>query len=217
MNNEYYVLLGDVVKSYKINDKTQFEEKLIKTCLNLNKIYNESIHTEIKLFRGINELGGVLYEFDHIYEIVDRINKDIRPHKIRIVLVKGPIDSGINSGDFSRMSGSGIHKASVLMRFLKSEKALFRILTGDKILDNLITNNINLILLIKGQRTDRQLEILEEYDKLENQELTGEKFGILHQTVSVHLRKAHWSLIKNAENRLKEAIDIYSKNLKKDK
>jgi hypothetical protein len=209
MNNEYYIFLGDVVKSQKIKNKAEFGDKLVQTCIEINNLYNKDFFVDIKLLKDINEIGGIIKNFKDIYRIADLFNQAIRPEKIRIVLYKGPIEIGLNSNDFLKMSGYGIHQAYTVMGFLKKEKVLFRMVTGDKVLDNLITNNINFILYIKGQRTDRQVEIVNVYDKIQNQALTGEKFGVIPQTVSSHVVKSKWSMIRIAEDRLNDALSKY--------
>jgi hypothetical protein len=209
MNNDYYIFLGDVVKSRKIKKKAEFRDKLDQTCFEINDLYNKDFFVDIKLLKDINEIGGILENFKDIYKVVDHFNQAIRPEKIRIVLYKGPIEMGLNSNDFLKMSGYGVHQTYTVMGFLKKEKVLFRMITGDKVLDNLVTNSINFILYIKGQRTDRQVEIVKVYDKIQNQALTGEKFGVIPQTVSSHVVKSKWSMVRIAENRLNDALSIY--------
>jgi hypothetical protein len=211
MNYDLFVIGLDVVWSRKIKNAISFQEKLFEICKEINKDYKNDIHAKFRPIKGIDELGAVLNSIEHIYEIFSKFNMKIYPEQIRMVVIQDSITSGVDSRDITLMAGPAIHKSGVIMGFLKKERNLFRIISGNKALDNLTTNSINLIMYLKNKRTPKQIKIIEEYEKVEKQYIVGKKMGISRHAVSYHLKKSNWRLVKFAEIRLKESLKYYTK------
>ncbi|MBI5458122.1 SatD family protein [Methanobacterium sp.] len=206
MNREGHVLLGDIVSSKKIKNRAKFQKKLMKACDAINQAHNDNIIAEMKIIKGSDEIGCLLGNLAPLYDIIDGISNDLYPVKIRFVLVNGKIDTGFETKDISQMDGPAFHQASKLIMDLKKEKLIFNMSTSNKILDILITNNINLIYLLKKRWSSAKLEIIHSYERWGDQRKVASKLGISQQTVSYHLMSSNWKEIKKMEAELNQSL-----------
>ncbi|MDZ4170943.1 MAG: SatD family protein, partial [Methanobacteriaceae archaeon] len=60
MEKKMYVLLGDVISSRKIKNRTSFQKNLENTYNKLNKKYEKDLFAEFKILKGLDEIGCVL-------------------------------------------------------------------------------------------------------------------------------------------------------------
>lgn len=206
MENNFYVLLGDVVSSRAIQKRPEFQQILIQACNETNKFYKMDILAPMEIIKGSDEIGCVLTNISHLYEIIGHLLSKLGSQKMRFVLVKGVIDTGITSKKISMMDGPAFHKASNLMSYLKKEKMIFKMDTGNKKIDILITNNINLIQILKSTWSHKKLEIVSEYGKLKDQKKVARKLELPQQTISYHITSSKWKEIKLIETNLKEVL-----------
>ncbi len=202
MTKEGYVLMGDIISSKKINDRAKFQEKLIEVCNVINQTHKNDIIAKMKIIKGADEIGCVLRSLSPLYDIIDGILSDLYPIKIRFVLVYGKIDAGFATNDISQMDGPAFHQASQLMDDLKREKLILKIVTSNKILDTLISNNINLIYILKEKWSPTNIGIIRAYEKWNDQRKVAKELGISQQTVSYHLKSSNWKEIKKMEKEL---------------
>jgi len=208
MSREGYVLLGDIVSSKKIKDRAQFQEKLIRACNFINKHHKNEIIAKMKIIKGSDEIGCLLKNLAPLYNIIKEIGEILYPVKIRFVLVKGIIDTGFLTNDISRMDGPAFHRASELMNDLKKEKLILNISTSNNLGDALISNNINLIYLVKGRWSPTKREIIEAYERWGDQRKVASKLKITQQTVSYHLKSSNWKQIKKIEIKLNRSLKV---------
>ncbi|MBM4241878.1 MAG: hypothetical protein FJ150_09510 [Euryarchaeota archaeon] len=211
MKPSFYVLLGDVISSRKIKNRDKFQKKLINTCDEINNAHKNDIYAKMKIIKGTDEIGCLLTDISSLYEIIEHTSKRLDPNILRFVLIKDEIDTGLDSKDISKMDGPAFHKASRIMFSLKKEKLIFHMETGNYIIDSLITNNINLIYLIKNRWSSKKIQIINEYETIKDQRKTAERLGIAQQIVSYHLKSSNWKEIKEIEKNLKEIIMTYAK------
>ena len=206
MTWEGYVLLGDVISSKKIKDRAKFQEKLIKTCNAINQAYNDDIIANMKIIKGSDEIGCILGNLAPLYEIINRLFDDLYPVKIRFVMASGKIDTGFETEDISQMDGPAFHQASKLIMDLKKEKLIFNMLSSNKIMDTLLTNNINLIYLLKKRWSQEKIDIINAYERWSDQRKVASKLGISQQAVSYHLISSNWKEIKKMEAKLNQSL-----------
>lgn len=200
------VLLGDVISSKKIKNRAKFQEKLINICKSINQTFNDDIVANMKIIKGSDEIGCILGNLAPLYEIINRLSDDLYPVKIRFVMVSGKIDTGYETKDISQMDGPAFHQASKMIMDLKKEKLIFNMLSSNKILDTLLTNNINLIYLLKKRWSHEKLEIIKAYERWGDQRKVASKLGISQQTVSYHLTSSNWKEIKKMEAKLNQSL-----------
>ena len=209
MKEDLFVLLGDVISSKKLENRENFQNKLINGCNTINEKYKSNIYSYMNIIKGSDEIGVVLKDLSEFYSIINVISNTIGPNLMRFVLVKGQIDTGLDQREISRMDGPAFHKASNLMNMLKHEKLIFKMDTGDPIFDKLVTNNINLIYLIEKKWSPKKINIIHDYEKIGDQQSVAAKYGIKQQDVSYHLNSSNYGEIKNIKTDLELVIKSY--------
>lgn len=210
MKQKFYVLLGDVISSSKIRNREEARKKLARACNEVNNVYAKDIRADFKILKGIDEIGGVLSTMRNIYNIITTILWQLYPNLIRFVLVFDYIDTAIDTGDIAKMDGSAFHKASNMMPLLKKSKLMFDMRVGDKMIDNSITGQVNLILLLKKNWSAHQNRIVREYKKTKNQYEVAKKLGTTQQSVSNTLNRSMWKEIKSIEEKLNDMLEEYA-------
>lgn len=210
-NKEFYVLLGDVVSSRKIKNREKFQNHLINTYSELNQLYEADLYAKLDIIKGSDEIGCVLHRIDHLYEIISSILNKLNPHYMRFVCVKGIVDAGISTKKISQMDGPVFHKASDLMDSLKKEELIFRMNTENRVIDSLVTNNINLVYLIKSKWSLKKFKIINEYERSKDQVSTAEKLNLTPQVISYNLKSANWNEVHRIETDLKESLKLIAR------
>ncbi len=210
MRKRLYVVLGDVVSSRRLVDRREFQNKLEKTCEEINKAYAEDIYAEFKILKGTDEIAGVLSDLSNIYKIVSTIEEQLYPNYMRFAVVLDHIDTALESRDAALMDGPAFHKASDIMNKLKKSKLMFDMSVSDKLIDTAISGQINLILLLKKNWSPKQRLIVGEYEKTKNQSKIAKKLGITQQAVSKILGRSMWKEIKTIEGKLNQILRSYS-------
>lgn len=208
---ELYLILGDVVSSRDIEDKTAFQKKINNTIQRINHIYRNDIYADFKILKGIDEIGGVLLSVANSYEIVTFINDCLHPDAMRFVVVRGQIEIAYETQDVSKMDGPVFHKAASLMAQLRKSGSLFVIYTGNDVTDPLFSDIANLILTQKYDWYPHQVKVVSEYRYLKNQKKVAQKLGITQQAVSKVLRYVNWKEIARVEQEINLLLARYDK------
>ena len=206
---ELYLVLGDVVSSREIEDKTAFQKKLHNAIETINRIYRKDIYADFKILKGIDEIGGVLLSVANSYEIVASINDYLHPDAMRFVILRGKIEIGLETQDVSQMDGPVFHKAAALMAQSRKSESLFVISVGFDEIDTLVSNIINLILAQKYNWYPHQAAVVREYRYLKNQKKVAEKLGLTQQAVSKVLKYLNWKEIAQVEQEIDSALGKY--------
>ncbi|MEW6011621.1 MAG: SatD family protein [Euryarchaeota archaeon] len=206
-SNEFYLLLGDVLSSRKIKNREKFQSKIIESSSKLNNIYEKDFYAKLSIIKGSDEIGAVLVNLRPVYPIINFLSQYLYPNYLRFVVVKGAIDTSVSTKDVSKMDGPVFHQAADYMLSLKQEKLIFKMDTQNFITDTLISNNINLLYLLKKKWSPSKNRIIAQYKKTRKQKLTAEKLGLKQQTVSYHLQSAQYKEIEKIEQNLMEVFN----------
>lgn len=204
-----YVVLGDVVQSRDIDDRNEFQDRLRTACDHVNQQFDRDIYARFQMLKGVDEVGGVLASASNIYAIVKYLFDDLDPHRLRIAVVYDEVDVGIETRVVSEMDGPAFHQADGLLDSIEQTGLLFDMQTGRKHLDLAVADEINLLLAMRQQWTDRQREVVNQYEQYENQYEVADELGISQQAVSKTLSKASWPLIEHVEKRLEQILQEY--------
>lgn len=215
MRSRYFVLLGDVVSSRTIEDENAFQHRLEMACDRINERFRQEILAALKIIKGIDEVGVVLKRIDNFYALLSDLVMQIFPQRMRFALVYDYIDVALESGDVSRMDGPSFHKASTTIEKIKRSRLSFGMAVYDDVLDAAIESQINLILLLKSQWTEKECRVIKEYERVGNQNVVAANLGVSQQAVSKVLRQSYWKEIKVLEEKLNYVIASYSQRLPK--
>lgn len=211
MAKKLYVMSGDVISSRLIIKKEAFQEKLERICLRLNTDYSSDLYAEFKILKGIDEIEGVLSNISKTYEIITSILEQLYPYSMRFAFVLDSIDTAVETHDTSKMDGPAFHKASDILKELKKSKLIFAMSTGNDITDNLISGEINSIILLKKNWSAKQHMIVRKYKETGNQGEVAKELGITQQAVSKALTRSMWKEIGYIEEELNHALENMEK------
>jgi len=213
MTQKLYVMLGDVIASRGIKDREKFREKLEKACLDINRNFAGDIYADFKILKGIDEIEGVLMNIASAYKIMDTMLEELYPHSMRFVIVFDQIDTALESREVSRMDGPAFHKASDTIKGLKGSRLMFRLSTGDEILDKAVAGEINLIFFLKNGWSSRQRRILREYMNTGKQDMVAKSLNITQQAISKAIKRSMWKEISGIEDDLNHVLQNHPENL----
>jgi len=137
--------------------------------------------------------------------------EQLYPYSMRFAFVLDSIDTAVETHDTSKMDGPAFHKASDLLKELKKSKLIFAMSTGNDITDNLISAQINSIILLKKNWTAKQHMIIRKYKKTGNQYEVAKELGITQQAVSKALKRSMWKEIGFIEEGLNHVLESMEK------
>jgi SatD family (SatD) len=187
VRSQKYLLLGDVVNSRHIAKRKPFEKKLAAV---LNKVaidYKKYMEAPLTNWKGIDEVAAIIKPAA-VYGIINEINNDIYPQRMRFVLIKGFIDIAPGLTDITKMDGVIFHEAVNSMNVLKKEKNMFKQVSGNAAFDTAFNNQVNLLMLMKKRWTEKQHHLYAAYALGNTQEEIARKMKITQQTVSKTLK-----------------------------
>lgn len=197
--NQSFVLLADVVNSRRIADRAAFDKKLQTVINAIGKTYESAFVLPLQVWKGLDELAAVLQSPDELYAVISVIQAAVAPEKFRFVLVKGAIDVVPQNKDVRGADGAAFHQAAEAMQGLKKEGLPFSCNTGNALWDKAYSTQLNLLLLLKGEWTERQYSIYEAYKKSGRQEEVAAALQVTQQTVSKTLQSIKAAQVQKLE------------------
>lgn len=209
MTGRYCVVLGDVVDSREIGDREAFQRTLTETLDAINEEFDDSLQAPFAVLKGVDEIGGVLRTVPPVAEIQRRLARAVHPQQIRIVAVLGRVDVNEEAGDVSTMDGEAFARADALLAELESDDFTFRLEGDEPVLDDLLSDEINLLDMLRAEWTERQLEIVTRFDELDSQKAVAESLDVSPQAVSKALSRTKGQKVLAIEGRLAEAVQLY--------
>ena len=209
MPGEFTVVLADVVDSQQIEERGAFEERLSAAIETVNDRHRESIHTAFSTIKGIDEFGGVLTSIAPVADIQRTFSRMLHPEQFRMAVVNGQIDVNEDSGEISQMDGPAFARGDELLEELAASGFSFRLEGGAEHVDDLVSDEINLLEIIRGEWRETTVDVVAAYERAESQEVVAERLGVTPQTVSYHLGKPNVGLVLEIEQRLSAILEHY--------
>jgi hypothetical protein len=210
ISQQKYLLLGDVVHSRAIANRKAFEKKLGTVLKKVSKGHQHHFQVPLSNWKGLDEVAAVIHPLG-VFRIIADINKYIYPQTMRFVLVKGSIDIKQTKADITTMDGSVFHEAVYQMGILKKEMQIFKQITGNPVIDKALSNQINLLMLLKKGWTNNQHQLYTAYGQGQTQEEIAAAMHITQQTVSKTLKAVNASAVLDLEKSIQqwsEALQI---------
>lgn len=209
MNERYCVVLGDVVDSRKIDDRSEFRQTLARALSEVNDAYGETLHAPFSILKGVDEIGGVLSSVQHLASIQKTLLRMVHPEQIRIAAVVGEIDVNADAHSIADMDGPALSRADAVLSELESDGLTFRLHSDQSRYDELISDEINLLNIIRGNWSQRQAEIITTYERFDSQKQVADSLDISPQAVSNALRDSKAKRILGIESRLDAHLRSY--------
>lgn len=203
--NDRYVILGDVVDSREITDRTGFRKTFTEARERVTDQYGSAFVAGPSVLKGIDELGAVLSTLETLYDVAITLQNVLHPHAIRLAVASGDITVG-EAGSVAHMDGEAFHRATELLEAIERDGLRFGLDTGTRPLDTALADEINLLLHVRESWTDRQRDVVTRYERAPTQEAVATDLGISQQAVSNVLQSASWPLVATIEERLRESL-----------
>ena len=195
--------------SRQIEDREAFQQRLQSTLATINDEFDESIQAPFTVLKGVDEIGGVLNAVPPIVEIQRRLALSLHPQQIRLAAVVGDIDVNPATRDVSAMDGPAFARADTALAELEDHDLTFELRGIVPGVDDLLSDEINLLDMFRGEWTERQVEVLSKYDELDSQKAVADSLGISPQAVSNVLANMEGPKILALERRLSRTISGY--------
>jgi hypothetical protein len=209
-SRELNVLLADLERSRSVRDREQVRERLEKSFEQLNSDHHTELTAGFSILKGIDEIGAVFASFGRVYRAITFIEQSLHPLRMRFVLVRGEVDTALESGDVARMDGPAFHLASELLEGLKDSRLPFSMSAGDKLLDDTLGGMVNFALMARGDWSERQRSFMSEYERTGNQTDAAEALGVTQQAVSSALVSSRYKQVKMLEETIDSAFERYA-------
>lgn len=203
------VVLGDVVNSREIQDRETFQETLQSTLSEINTQFDDALRAPFKILKGVDEIGGVLKSIRPLVTIQRQLARSLHPQQIRLAAVVGEIDVNAATGDVSAMDGEAFARADRVLDELESTDFTFELEGTMPLLDGVLSDEINLLDMFRETWTERQVEIISKYERLDSQKEVAESLDISPQAVSNVLTKTKGDKIVRLEQRLSQVVEQY--------
>ncbi|MBD3223862.1 MAG: hypothetical protein GF313_03985 [Caldithrix sp.] len=141
---KHIVLVGDIVASRNIDNRSGMQARLNNTIQSLNRHQKERLRSPYTITLG-DEFQAVFKQATHIFRDAIVLLLNLYPVKIRFSYGIGSIDTPINTRQSIGMDGSAFHNARAGIDALKKTSHLFNVQGMDNVCSRLIRENLYLI------------------------------------------------------------------------
>ncbi|HEX2535607.1 MAG TPA: SatD family protein [Chitinophagaceae bacterium] len=201
---KYGILLGDIVGSRQIADRSAFEGRMSEALESIRQEFADAFALPVRTWKGLDEIAAVLRLPAPVYAVIDRFNSLLAPERLRVVVVSGSLDTWPPDGDVTKADGPAFHEAAGRMAGLKKTGLLFEGVTGAPS-DALWNTAVNALQLLKSGWTERQWRIYAAWQRKGSQEAVAEELRISQQMVSKALKAIGAAQVHQLEERLRAA------------
>lgn len=203
----YIALIGDIVDSQKIEDRSQIQEKLHDVLDHINLKYKEYISANFAITLG-DEFQGLLKKPDYILRIIHEIEFSLYPIEIRFGIGLGEVTTTIHRLKSQEIDGPAYHRARKMMdeikdhsnRYEKVERnIMFASMSHSNPRDDLVNATLAMCFVIKKSWTNKQRKTIQAYLANEkNQYQTSKALGVGQPTVSRSLLSSKYYSFEHA-------------------
>lgn len=219
--NPYIAIIGDIKKSKNIADRKTAQIKLNNVLHYINQKYESAISAKFMITLG-DEFQGLLHEGTNVLNIIEEIQREMYPVQIRFGIGVGEIITDINSEMAIGADGPGYYKAREAIEELKNSEQKNKTQSSDiriEIEDDkcsvspMLNTIFSLMTVIRNNWSNRQREIILEFDKYKGSQLEcAERLHISQSSVQRSLTNGNYYAYKDAKdtvtNVLKEIGEI---------
>ncbi|MGM0411472.1 MAG: SatD family protein [Bacillota bacterium] len=216
----YCAIIGDIVNSRKISNRSKAQEKLKKILSNLNSNYKNNIASKFTITLG-DEFQGLLFNTNNLISIIDRIKIDFYPHIIRFGIGIGDINTKINKNISIGSDGPAYYAARKAIDDIKKVSKSYESPEQDikiykyKDYNNtklqLINSNLVLCTYIENRWTDKQIEVIKllKFENKSQREIAKE-VQITQPSVQKRLNSSGYFTYKRSRDTVEKIlIDIW--------
>lgn len=212
-DSPYIAVIGDIKQSRRLQNRNAVQEKLAQTLDSINHDYSVNIASNFIIAFG-DEFQGLLTPSASVVKLMDRIDREMYPVKIRFGIGVGTISTGISKFTLDT-DGPAYYLARDMITALKAaekkkaepDRNILIKIQGSQQLSDLLNTAFSLMSTIKDAWTQRQVEIINAYLQNEaSQTRTAKSLKINQSSVHRALSAANFYTYRDAIEKLDEIL-----------
>ena len=213
--NPYIAIIGDIIDSKKMNDRKSIQIKLNDVLSKINEKYASEIAAKFMITLG-DEFQGLLFNGKYTMDIIEQIQREMHPVRIRFGIGVGEITTDINSEMAIGADGPGYYKAREAIEELKRNEQRNKIPSLDIRIEVendthsvavLLNTIFSLMEVIQSNWSERQREIIWEFDKYKgSQKECAGRLNISQSSVQRSLTNGNYYAYIDAKNTVKNVL-----------
>lgn len=209
------VVIGDVIDSRAVEDRTAFRDVLADAITRTNDTIGDELAAPFAALKGVDEIGGVLETPAGSYRAIRTLTEALHPTAIRFAVVWGDVDIGVDEPDVARQDGPAFHRADDLLETITREDRYVGVDVpgAPEPYVTTVGNQMDLLCLWKSEWTERQAEVVRAYRVEGTVTAVAERFDVTVQAVSKILARANAKRILAIEADLDSAIDYLAREV----
>ncbi len=196
-SKNYVALMGDLINSKELEHRNEVQKQLKNALTKINQRYSEEIASDFMITLG-DEFQGLLLSKKSILPILNDIEQELHPYRLRFGIGEGPISTDILER-CSEIDGVAFHRARKMIQTIKESTSRHNrafssiLLCSNHSYDSLINSIFSLCTTLKEKWSQRQIEIIQAYLKSEkNQYLAAKALGITQSSVNKALKASNF-------------------------
>lgn len=211
----YIAIIGDIRNSRLLADRKEIQIKLGNVLDHINREYAPSISAKFMITLG-DEFQGLLCMGKDIIGIIEKIQGEMYPVQIRFGIGVGEITTDINEAMAIGADGPGYYKARESIEILKSSEQKNKTQTSDirigidqdeNSVSMLLNTIFSLMEVIRRSWTDRQREIIYEFEKHEMSQIgCAKRLNITQSSVHRSLLNGNFYAYKSAKETVNNVL-----------
>ncbi|MFZ7101080.1 MAG: SatD family protein [Peptococcaceae bacterium] len=200
MGQIYCALIGDIVKSRKLQNRNEVQLKFENTLAELNKAYADILASNFTITLG-DEFQGLITKPYLSFEIINLIKQKMKPVNLVFGIGVGGISTNINKSLSIGADGPAYHHARKMVEKAKSHKPSICFCSNSPE-DELINSLLYFIETTEKSRTKRQDLIVGLYEQYHSQYKVAEQLAVEQSTISKTLTNAFYDQIKSSQQQI---------------
>lgn len=203
----YVAIIGDIRQSREIENRKNVQMRLKKVLDNINKKYEKAISSKFTITLG-DEFQGLLCWGGKVIPIIEEIQNEMYPIQIRFGVGVGEITTDINTEMAIGADGPGYYMAREAINIIKSTEQRNTMQPSDirievqedsNSLSPLLNTIFSLMEVIKSNWSERQREIIYEFEKNKGSQIEcARQLNITQSSVQRSLVNGNFYAYKSA-------------------
>lgn len=205
MGERFCVITCDVVDSRSVTNRGKLQRKIIEFNRSINRSYGSHLVTRFNITLG-DEFQGVMRNFNKFLELYLDIRTGMLPYSVSMGVGIGQIETRLYKANSNKMDGPAFHYAREMVELGKRRKGHIYLKTG-KIHDRVV----NLLLEELNEKFEvlsaKQIQILHQYIKLNNQIQVADLMGVSQAYVSNVLKLVGYNRVKRIMDEIETLVE----------
>ncbi|BES65834.1 SatD family protein [Gottschalkiaceae bacterium SANA] len=213
----YCAIIGDIVKSRTIVERSEAQVKLNNILNDVNSIFSEDIESKFIITLG-DEFQGLLNTPIHLLKIIDYIKMNFEWSNIRFGVGFGEMQTEIRAQAIGS-DGPAYHVARKAIENIKEEQKrnkkesvtrdilIYGQTNGNRALYTAINTAISLCNVIENEWSEKQFEVINEMEFTDQtQREIAQKLQVTQSSIQRRLVTSNYFSYRNAKETLQEII-----------